>query len=152
MILYRTADDKRKITKTLVEVKSVKNFKLKDNTSILNPVILLKNADLTTNYCFISKFNRYYFIDDIVTRSDGLTELRCSVDVLYTYNADILKINTFIERQETAFNPYIVDNELITRCERALAIKSIGTIGTATGSYIALTVTGGEAVESEVNA
>ena len=45
---------------------------LKENTSILNPVFILKNNDFDYNYCKWN--NRYYFINDIVSLANNYSE------------------------------------------------------------------------------
>lgn len=144
MILYNTVSDRRNVNKVLTKLAELSNFKIKDDVNILKPIIILSDSEaINANYVYIKKFKRYYFIDSIIALSDNLTQINCSVDVLYTYKNSILNLNTFIERQESDYSPYVVDNEVITQCKREVRYQILGTLPNATGNYIALTVSGG---------
>ena len=60
----------------------------RDDIDMLNPVLLVKNYT-GGNYCFISDFNRYYYIDDVRVLKGGVFQLHCSVDVLKSYADDL---------------------------------------------------------------
>ena len=64
-------------------------FNLKADTSILQPILILKKYS-TGNYCFIKEFKRYYYITDIRVLNGGLYQLQLDVDVLMTYKTEIL--------------------------------------------------------------
>lgn len=67
---------------------------LKENTSIINPVFIVKASDtiatmlLKCNYCRCVTMHRYYWIDDIICTSgnggggSGIFEIHCHSDVL----------------------------------------------------------------------
>ena len=64
---------------------------LKENTSLNDPVFIMDNVgNLLSSYNYCYAFNRYYFIDDIVSISNDHVELHCSTDYLATYKDDIL--------------------------------------------------------------
>ena len=132
VILYNNKSDNNVVNKQIVRIKNMSNVIIKENSSIINPVFIIKNVTnqkiIKSNYLFSDDFNRYYYINNIVAINGGMFELHCSVDVLYTYKNDIKKLTTLIDRQENVFNNYIVDNELPLRCERELDIKKIGNI------------------------
>lgn len=87
---------------------------LREETSILNPVITIQSEDFPTyNYAKIEEFNRYYYIDNIVSVAENLWALHMSVDVLHTYKDGIMLLNGFIERSENMSNPMIVDKKRI---------------------------------------
>lgn len=90
---------------------------LKDNTSILKPIIRVRSsaAAITSyNYMYISEFNRYYFIDDIVSINNGLWEISAHVDVLQTYRQEILNQEAVIRRQQNRYNLYLNDPDFQT--------------------------------------
>ena len=64
---------------------------------------------LKSNYCYISDFNRYYYIDDIVSIANNLWEISLDCDVLYTYKDKIIENDAFIDRQENLYNDEIID-------------------------------------------
>lgn len=122
-----------------------------DDCSIKTPVFLLGSFPFDfshCNYLYCSDFGRYYYINDVVVKNNGMTELPCSVDVLMTYASGIRDLYTIVERQEQVdnCNPYIVDDLVIGRVDRQIEKKSLPNSvgGNATGNHIVLTVTGGE--------
>lgn len=88
------------------------NGTLKDNSSIINPTIML-DYDLTAlphcNYCYIPIWQRYYFINDIVSVRSALCEIYCHVDVLDSFRTEILANEAILHRQENYWNLYIND-------------------------------------------
>lgn len=90
---------------------------LKSDTSILKPVIIL-NTDSGNikgyNYMYISDLNRYYFIDDIISRNNDIWEISGHVDVLETYKAGIMVQQAVIRRQQSLYNLYLNDPDFMT--------------------------------------
>lgn len=86
---------------------------LKDETSILKPTIrILTNSDIYTyNYMYIPAFERYYFIDDIVSVNNNKWEISGHVDVLETYKNSILSNKAVIKRQAAKYNMYLNDDQ-----------------------------------------
>lgn len=90
---------------------------LKDNTSILKPTLILRSDDASLagfNYMKIPQFNRFYFIDDIVSLHNYQWEIHGHVDVLETYKDQILNNSAVIKRQQSKFNTYLNDPEWLT--------------------------------------
>lgn len=112
-IIFQTSNsDKRMLDKNITD-----NFTLtgtlRNETSILNPVILVECSlgDISTcNYMTIESFGgRKYFINDIKSIRNGLVEVYGHVDVLSTY-ADAIRKNSGITfRQEGDWNLYLDD-------------------------------------------
>lgn len=90
--LYITNDNENVINKIL-SLKHTTEIKLKETTNISNPVVVLsdiENVDLLKcNYCYLSEFERFYFIRDIeVSKALYVMYLEC--DVLESFKNDIL--------------------------------------------------------------
>lgn len=86
--------------------------RLKDQTSITNPVILLDLNDKVNftkyTYAYIPEFSRYYFVSDMV--ADGLCwSVYLTCDVLATYKTEIGNSSMYVMRSAAAFNGNIVD-------------------------------------------
>lgn len=147
---FATDSPKNKLYKNVRPI-AEKDVKWKTETQITSPTIQLKYDEslLSANYCYIEEFGRYYFINDIKLGMGNILEVSCSVDVLMSYADDIANISTIIDRQEYVYSPYFVDHQLLTRCDRTVDKKNIGTIPTNGGYKIVLTVTNGGA-ESNV--
>ena len=106
-----TSDD-RVVNKTLSDITSV-TATIKEDCSIIDPVFLVSGGVSTyanCNYCTVSNFGgRQYFVRDIKTASNGMTELHCHCDVLSTWASDLGSLEAVIERQENDFNLYLDD-------------------------------------------
>ena len=94
------------------------NLELKDDCSILNPIIKLRVAGMplptvapvnTFTYCYIGKFNRYYFIDDWVYTT-GMWEAHLSIDVLASHKTEIGATSAYVERSASNYDGSIIDN------------------------------------------
>lgn len=74
---------------------------------ILRPQIILRDTVPTDyNYCHIEELNRFYFIDNIVIEDGDVNTIGCVVDVLKTYENEILNATaTTIESSNG--KPYI---------------------------------------------
>lgn len=81
--IYNNKSDQNIINKKIDLVTEL-NCTFKDDIDILNPVLLVKNYT-SGNYCYISDFERYYYIDDVGLLKGGVYQLHCSVDVLKSY-------------------------------------------------------------------
>ena len=104
---------------------------LKDNCSILKPVIAIRTTDsiIGFNYMYISDLGRYYFIDDIVSLHDGLWQISGHVDVLETYATAIKANQAVIRRQSRQFNLYLDDPEFVTYNNVLIQTKKFPTTG-----------------------
>ena len=110
--LMNNSSPVEKIGKTL-SVGNTYNCALKDDTSVLDPVIIIQTSDniYTYNYMYISDFGRYYFINDIVSLNNNRWMIKAHVDVLETYKVPILNNNAVIKRQTGVYNTYLNDPE-----------------------------------------
>ena len=107
--LYNNSSDRRVLDKNITEVATL-DCKIKGECSILNPTLIISIDSVQYNYVYIHDFNRYYYIDDIVTLNSSLKELTCSIDVRRTYMNEIRDTSAIIARNERYFNQYIPDN------------------------------------------
>lgn len=109
--LQSNSSPKNQLDKSLTGVLSVTGT-LKDGTSVIDPVILVKTPLSTlvnANYMTISAFGRSYFITDIRSIRNDLVEISGHVDVLSTYAAGIRGNDAIIYRQENDWNLYLDD-------------------------------------------
>lgn len=103
--LYNTTDDNIKVNKTLSD-EVVYNIKLKAETSIIEPTIILQTENyITSNYAYIEHFNRYYYIENVVVYPNNVYNISLRCDVLMSYKDDILNSYAYIE-QQTNVNEY----------------------------------------------
>ena len=92
-------------------------IELKDDCSILNPIIRLRVAGMTVptvapvntfTYCYIAKFNRYYFIEDWIY-SAGMWEGHLTIDVLASHKTEIGSTSAYVERSASNYDGNIID-------------------------------------------
>lgn len=119
IILYYNASEDNKINKSL-NYKQEFEGTLRDETSIINPVITMNITDPTKfNYCYIPEFGRYYFINDMVSVKNKLWRLSLNVDVLESFKAYFMNLNCIIDKQEdiTKCNTNLNDGTYTTSVE-----------------------------------
>ena len=104
--------------------------KLIYNQSITSPKFLVSRNAIGYNYCYIALFGRFYFINDIVCRENGMEEISLSVDVLQSFKDGILNCKAIIERQKSKGNLYMTDAYMWTKAK-----KKIVTVPFMGGSY-----------------
>ena len=118
---------------------------LKENTSVLKPVIIIRSGDniFSYNYMYIQEFGRYYFIDDIISVNNNLWEIHAHVDVLETYANAILSNSAVVRRQANQYNLYLDDPEFKTyNTETIQTLKFKGGSGLSKNLKYVLTVNG----------
>ena len=116
VILYRNSSENNVIGKSLAQIKSVE-CNLKNDVSVINPTFILYYTDniLQSNYCFIPKFNRYYFIDEIVPITGDRCIVKCRVDVLESFKEDIKSLTVILDKSQSIYksNKYLDDGSFI---------------------------------------
>ena len=113
--LYVNKSSNNTVTKALSNETEL-NIVLKDDTIIENPVIIIRKTESIVtvlhdfNYCYIPKFDRYYYIESRESLNATTWKLNCRVDVLMSFSAEIKKLKAIIERSSKWFNTYIPDD------------------------------------------
>lgn len=85
---------------------------LKDDVSMVQPIFIVQGNTFTYNY--IQFAGRYYFVDDVVSLRNNLTEIHCNIDVLATYKAAIQASSQYV-LYYSHNNTEIVDGRLSTK-------------------------------------
>lgn len=82
-----------------------------DDTSLMNPTFKLSIASnpIGKNYCYVSDFNRYYFIKDIRTYQN-FWYISCECDVLASFKTEIGSGSHYILRSASDYDEYISDS------------------------------------------
>ena len=149
---FQNLSDKNVINKNLVHLpygnNNIVSVDIKAPCSSEHPTIMLGSASFdfrNCNYFYLDTTGRYYFIDDIILQNNGIVEIYSTVDVLESFKGGILSLQTVIERQESESlcNKFIPDPLIVSRIDRVVTKKQIGSVGgNAAGRHITLTVTG----------
>lgn len=113
---YTISDAPNVLSKTLAASNTIMsiNAVLKDDVDILKPDLILQYRDslLLCNYCYIPKFNRYYFVRVEVLTAERIV-LHCTVDPLMSFKSDILNAYVNVIRKDNNGNATLVpDTEL----------------------------------------
>lgn len=106
------------------------NCVLIEETGILNPRIAIKNdgTAIDWNYCYISKFGRYYFVGE-PTYEIGRWVLPLHVDVMGTYKTAIGNSTQYVVRSASEYDGNIIDTEYPSKTDpKAITVKSDKTI------------------------
>lgn len=150
--IYKTKSAPNVVNKTLSEVVTFEEVIFKEDTSLLNPTIIINGVsnassytieDIgTSNYFSIPKVNRYYFITDITMMSGGRVAITGKVDVLMSFKADILGSTQLIVRQEKKTNNYLIDTDIPLSSKKQVIEHEFGDSIADSGYYI-LAVNGG---------
>lgn len=82
-----------------------------DNTSLMNPTFKIESASnpIGKNYCYVSDFHRYYFVDDI-SSYQGFWYISCHCDVLATYKTEIGTQSHYVLRSASSYDGDISDS------------------------------------------
>ena len=103
VILYNNKSDNNVVNKQIVRIKNMSNVIIKENSSIINPVFIIKNGVnqkiIKSNYLFSNDFNRYYYINNIVAIIGCMFLLHYSFIVLFIYKNVIQILTMLIDRQ-----------------------------------------------------
>ena len=127
MILYHNNAEQNRLDKTnFLENVSTLNGYLRDKTSITNPSIIIEMNDFPTfNYVFLPKFNRYYYVTNIISIATNLWQIDMHVDVLMSYKDKILLQSAIIERNEYEWDPYLIDSSLPVSKEPNITVEEV---------------------------
>lgn len=150
--IFKTKSAPNVVNKTLTEVVTFDEVIFKEDTSLLNPTIIINGVsnassytieDIgTSNYFSIPKVNRYYFITDITMMSGGRVAITGKVDVLMSFKTDILSSTQLIVRQEKKTNNYLIDTDIPLSSKKQVIEHEFGDSIVDSGYYI-LAVNGG---------
>lgn len=100
-----------KISKNVDNVINTLEGSLRDESSIVDPVIMIESENpITANYAFIPAFNRYYFIRNIEVVRTNLWRLTMHTDVLRTFSEGILGSPCIVAKSSNRFNMYLNDS------------------------------------------
>lgn len=111
--LYYTSDENNKVNKNLSSPLVITGT-MRDSSSIINPVILVEGVSFNAfNYAYISNFDRYYFIKEIINYRNDLWILELECDVLMSFRSSILNMNCILlETESKGADKYLSDTRV----------------------------------------
>ena len=140
--LFTCTSENERVDKTdFITNRFVMNGSLKEESSVIDPVILIEKNNPTFynyNYMYIPEFKRWYYINDVISIKNGLWEIHAHVDVLYTWGADIKRMNGVADKLEdiTKANVYFDDGSFIMDSRNDIEVKEFPNGLNENGSYI----------------
>lgn len=109
--LFKTNNDSRTCLKTL---ERIVDLTLQPNAelNLLKPsfTIPYSGTYLTSNYCYIDTFDRYYFINDMSLLNGKMLSVSCSVDPLMSFYKYFKFSKGFCTRNQNDIQPWIKDD------------------------------------------
>ena len=136
---YWTDFSKRKnSTKQPLDTQATEiDVKLKDDCSVVNPVIETSSIPINANYFYIDDFKRYYFLDNTERTSQQLKNMAAEVDVLATYKSQIGSTVAHIAYASSGFNKEITDGRIAVEGTKDIYQTSGTNLGfNSVGCYI----------------
>ena len=119
-------------------------IKFKEKFNITSPTINLRIKDdfaiNECNYCYISDFERYYFIQDIEMLTVDIYKLHLECDVLESFKDDILNSHAEIEKVVSSGDYSQVSGEIDVRKDIDIYESGVSVDGV---KYIVLSTIGG---------
>lgn len=112
---YKTKDPLNKIDKTITD-ELTKTGKLLDDCSIIRPRVTFAFNPTAYNYAYIPDFGRYYFIDEIINKSNDLWEVSFKVDPLKSFASEIKASQCVVAKSSSKYNLFINDPNY--KCEQ----------------------------------
>ena len=108
--------------------KSDINCLLKEPTSVKNPVLIVAGADYNLDYAYIAAWNKYYYIDDIISISNTEAEYHLSEDVLASNKAYITSSSQkcMIAYASMGWDARQIDPRIPTKVTKGRALVSSG--------------------------
>ena len=135
IVLMSASGGLKKVHREPTEIARYDNVTFMESTSIENPIFIIGGiTDIAEfcgiNYAYLPRLGRYYFVDDITMETGGRVALKCSVDVLKTFSADIDSMGkTMITRQANERDLRIPDTMLPILSTRVTQSYVLGDIG-----------------------
>lgn len=138
--LYENLSEDNRVTKS-IQARLTLEGTLKQNTSIVNPSVLIQipMASLNQcNYAYIPAFGRYYYIVDAITRTTNLVEISLRCDVLMSFATQIKSNTAVIASQEKTWNLYLNDGTIKAYQKSLIGTLSFPNALDASFSYVLL--------------
>lgn len=138
---YTNNSDDYKLNKSLTAVESDISISLKDDTEIINPIVILsRNVNTSFNYCYIPQLHRYYFVRGF-THSQDRIYVNLEVDALMSFKSQINNLTIIADRSSNIYNCYQCDNEIPFENRNIISTQPFS--GGFLGQSLILAVNGG---------
>lgn len=148
IVSFGTFAKRRNSTKQPSSLPDQRTVKLKETTSYGVPTFIITGDNFNYNYAMWG--NRYYFITDVRSLHNNLSEVDCVVDVLATYKSDILASTQFVSYSSQSGDSWLADTRIpvLKSTQASKNVSNVSVLSTI-GCYI-LSVVGKKSAASYV--
>lgn len=112
---YQNSSPENYVNKSLTEI-TVAYGVLREATSITRPSIqisgLTDSQVASINYAYITQFNRYYYVDNVVSVHNNLWQFDLRCDVLKSFWNETKNCECIVARNEYERTKDLIDNEI----------------------------------------
>lgn len=141
--LYNNTSPNNKLDKTIAQIGATISGTFKSDCSVINPEIMLEINDFpAANYMYITAFNRYYFITDIINNYNNIWTIKGRVDVLESYKNSIKNQKIIIDKSTNNYDNYLPDENLKTNVKTKTDILNFSGGFLESGEFILITAGG----------
>lgn len=149
-VSFGTFSKRRNSTKQPASLSDQRTVRLKETTSVDHPTFILTGDQFDYNYAQWG--SRYYFIEDIRSAHNGLTEVDCVLDVLATYKTEILASTQFVSYSSNMSSIWLPDSRIPLQRNAivAQAETSLNFLFTAGGFYVLSAIGDGDGCKTWV--
>ena len=135
---YNNNSDRRCVNKNLTNAKTISGkIKSQYTSSGISIDIDVSVAGITPfQFNYMKYDNKFYYIDNVDFVSQNIIRLNCSVDLLETYKAQILKQAAVLERSQNIYSRYIDDDKLVLNAYKRVQTKVFPVSFTPSSSYV----------------
>ena len=144
--LYKTSSPRKKLVKDLTDGITLVGT-LRAQSSVMAPTFTVQDtAVVGYNYCYISDFGRYYYINGINALRANLFELSLGIDVLMTYAEAIRNNAAIVDKVQPQYvaMPYINDGSFVSTNKMEQAVINFSNGFNDAGEFILITAGGME--------
>lgn len=141
-VSFGTFSKRRNSTKQPATLSDQRTVRLKETTSVDHPTFILTGDQFDYNYAQWG--SRYYFIEDIRSAHNGLTEVDCILDVLATYKAEILASTQYVCYSSVSGGNWLSDTRIPVLKSTTVSKNSVGVPFFNSNGIFILSVVGGD--------
>lgn len=118
-----------------------RDCQLKENVSLLNPMIKLHDNDYDTswNYAYIPKWDRYYFLHDAVMTTGLIWEVELAIDVLASWKSAITETSAYVSRSASHYDNKLPDSTWSHTTDNTITTSEIDVGLDAGGCFLLFT-------------
>lgn len=114
----------------------------KKPTSARNPVVELATNIHSYDYAYIDEFNRYYYVTDVVSLHNGLTQYVLACDAMASHKTEIGSTPARIAFSSTGYDILLPDQRVGVSLDKQITAVGTPTLFSTSGCYVLTTFNG----------